>query len=236
MTGDDPHVIAVVQARMGSTRLPGKVLNGLGGKSVLQWVVERTKRASRVAEVVVATSELAEDDVIAHEAERLGAPVVRGDALDVLSRFAKAVREHGREHVVRITADCPCVDPTIVDRLVAAHLSQGADYTSNTHPRSFPHGLDAEVVTSEALLVADREARAPAEREHVLPFIWRRPERFRLVNVEAEAGERMPELRITLDTPDDLRMLKILFDHLPPAFDLDDILATVRRHPGLGVL
>jgi spore coat polysaccharide biosynthesis protein SpsF len=226
-------VVAIVQARMGSTRLPGKVLKPLRGKTVLEWVLERARQTSRLTDVLVATSHLPEDDVIAREAERLETNLVRGDAPDVLSRYSLAVREHRPEHIVRLTADCPCIDPDVVDRLVAMHLNCGADYTSNTHPRSFAHGLDVEVVSSDALLAADREAKEPEEREHVLPFIWKRPARFRLVNLEAPKNERAPGLRITLDTDEDYLMLLALFDHLPESFRVADILSVVSAHPWL---
>jgi spore coat polysaccharide biosynthesis protein SpsF len=231
-----PRVVAVVQARMGSTRLPGKVMKPLRGCPVLEHVVRRVSQAKRIDGVVVATTLLPEDHRVEELAGALGADVVRGSVDDVLSRYCLAARASAADHVVRITADCPCSDPAVIDRVVAEHLSSGADYTSNVHPRSFPHGLDLEAVRVEALETAAREARTSAEREHVMPFIWSRPDRFRLHNVAARREEREPGLRITLDTADDYVMLQALFDLLGNGFSAADVVAAARRYPWLPMI
>lgn len=229
--------IAVVQARMGSTRLPGKVLRSLRGKPVLHHVLDRVMRARSVDGVVLATTRLPQDDVLANIGADMGLPVVRGEVNDVLSRYAQAARLTRADAVIRITADCPCIDPEIIDRVVAAHRTAGADYTSNVHPRSFPHGLDVEVIDVRALHIADREATEASHREHVTSFIWGDPRRFRLHNVEAPITERAPHLRVTLDTYDDLLALQTIFHLLgKDDFTLAELLELFRRHPWLAHL
>lgn len=227
-------VVAVVQARVGSTRLPGKVLKPLGGRTVLEQVLRRLCRAGRLDEVVLATTTRAEDDVLEELGDRAHVRVVRGPVDDVLDRFILAMEASAAEQVVRITADCPCVDPDVVDRVIAHHLASQADYTSNVHPRTFPHGLDVEVVSRSALVQAHREATEPPEREHVTPFIWSRPERFRLANVRAAPEETMPDLRVTLDTWDDYGMLRALFDLMGrDDFCARELVHLVRSNPWL---
>lgn len=215
-------VAAIIQARMGSTRLPGKTLMSFGGATVLEHVVARVRLARRIQRVVVATTERADDNAIVGECERLGVDVVRGSEPDVLARYVVAARSIGADVVVRITADCPLLDPAVTDRVVDALAeSPAADYASNGLVASFPHGLDAEALPAAILEVTAREAREPAEREHVTPFIYNRPERFRLRNVRAE--QDYSRLRWTLDTPADLENLRriaeragIRADRIPP--------------------
>jgi spore coat polysaccharide biosynthesis protein SpsF len=191
---------------MGSTRLPGKVLADLGGEPLLTFLLERLRPLPTVA-TVVATSDLDRDDAVAEVAERAGATVVRGPEQDVLARYALALdRFPGAAHVLRITADCPLTDPEIVDAVVATHLDRQADYTSNVLPRTFPKGLDVEVATSAALRGAAAEATAEVEREHVMPYLYRHPERFRLANVRS--GEDLGDERWTIDTPEDLEVVR----------------------------
>lgn len=210
------RVVAVIQARMGSTRLPGKVLLPLGGRSLLAHVVERAARARGVDEVRVATSELPGDDAIVREAAACGAGVTRGSEQDVLARYAQAAQEADAAVVVRITSDCPLLAPELVERAVAQLAAERADYVSNTRKRSFPRGLDVEVLRREVLDAAAREAREPAEREHVTPFVWRRPERFRLADLVARADEQAPGVRLTVDEPADYAAVCAVAQHLPP--------------------
>ena len=198
--------LAIVQARMGSTRLPGKVLMTIGPMSVLELLVRRL-RQSRLDQIVVATSDLALDDAIVEAAGRLSVPIVRGPEHDVLARFLRAVEEHPATEVIRVTADCPLIDPQVVDRALARYRSSGADYCSNTLIRTFPDGLDVEVVSASALREAGGEASDPAEREHVTPFIYRRPRRFRIAQITSD-DPRLGRERWTLDTADDLARLR----------------------------
>ena len=203
-------VLCVIQARTGSTRLPGKVLRELGGVPMLEFMLRRLEtlgdHLDDTVTVVVATSDLDRDDPIVDIAERCGVPVVRGSERDVLARFATAVAHFPAPVVVRLTADCPLTDPAIVAAVVQRHRATSADYTSNVLPRSFPKGLDVEVIATDALLAADRDAVDAAEREHVTPFVYRRPERFRLANLDSgvDAGDE----RWTVDTAEDLEWVR----------------------------
>jgi spore coat polysaccharide biosynthesis protein SpsF len=199
------ELLCVVQARTGSSRLPGKVLADLDGRPMLHFLLDRLATLA-VDDVVVATSTEARDDAVADIALAAGRPVVRGSEQDVLDRFVGALDTFPARHVVRITADCPLSDPRLIDAVVAHHRETRADYTTNTLPRTFPKGLDVEVVTADALRVAHAEAATTAEREHVMPFLYRRPERFRLANLRND--EPLGEERWTVDTSDDLERVR----------------------------
>ncbi len=201
--------IAVVQARMGSTRLPGKVLMDLGGRPVLALLHARLLPLLEhgiLEQLVIATSQKPDDDAVAELAKRLDAPVVRGDEADVLSRFATTLAAFPADTVIRLTADCPLSDPAIVAEALQHHREMAADYTSNTLVRTYPDGLDVEVIDAEVLMRAAAEAQDPTEREHVTPFVYRRPERFSLAAIRAP--EDHGDLRWTLDTAADLAWLR----------------------------
>lgn len=220
-------ILAILQARMSSTRLPGKVLRPLAGEPMIGRQVERLRRARRLDRLVVATSVGPEDDPLAAYCEGLGLEVIRGPLEDVLGRFAGAVQACGpATSVVRLTADCPLADPGVVDEVVEAHLRAGADYTSNVLPvRTFPQGLDVEAVKVEALLAAAAEARDPYEREHVTPFVYRRPDRFTVASVERAPS--LAHLRWTVDTPADYAFVAEVYARLYsacPAFTTEDVL------------
>lgn len=227
----------VIQARTSSTRLPGKVLKELplgSGVSVLEHVLRRAKRSRKSDVVIVATTTGKEDDPIVRIARREGVPVFRGSRDDVLSRYYWAARENCLELVVRVTSDCPCIDPRIIDSVIDRHLRDGRDYTYN---RGFPHGLELEAVSLPALETAFRCARKDCEREHVTVYMQEsHPERFRIGVLDAQGPLRRPEIRITLDTEEDYALLCALFDLLPARcrnFGARDIVALFDRHPWL---
>ena len=200
-------LICVVQARMGSTRLPGKVLADLDGRPLLAFLLARLAPL-KVDHVVVATSTSGADDTVAEVAEDAGAAVVRGPEDDVLARFALVLERHPADAVIRLTADCPLTDPALVQHVADAWHDAGADYASNTLVRTFPDGLDVEVVAADALRAAATEATDPFEREHVTPFVYRRPDRFRLADVRHPTD--LSHLRWTVDTADDLDRVRRL--------------------------
>jgi spore coat polysaccharide biosynthesis protein SpsF len=205
-------VLCVVQARTGSTRLPGKVIQDLAGRPMLRFMLDRLRDLDGVT-VAVATSDLERDDIIEDVARMAGFGVVRGPEADVLARFAAAADAHpAAEHIVRLTADCPLTDPALVRTVIDRHRHTSADYTSNVFPRTFPKGLDVEVVTRAALYVAHAEATDPAEREHVTPFLYRRPERFLLANVRNE--EPLGHEWWTVDTAADLEFVRELVSRM----------------------
>lgn len=229
---------AIIQARMTSTRLPGKVAMELpygGGVTVLEQVARRLKKCRLVDEVIVAATTDPADAPLARLARKAGAKFFRGSKEDVLARYCLAARRHGLDTVVRITSDCPCVDPALVDSLLRTHLAKRADYTANVVKLTFPDGYDAEVFSRAALERAYAEAAEKADREHVTSYL-RGSGRFRVVSVEAPAWGRRPELRVTLDTPDDYLLLCAVYDELySPSrpFAFREVLSLFRRKPWL---
>lgn len=227
-------ILAVLQARMSSTRLPGKVLRPLSGGPMILRQIERVKRTRRIDRLIVAISDDRSDDVLQGILEGAGVEVMRGPLTDVLARFAlvaAAVSE--ASHVVRLTGDCPLADPGVIDAVITAGAAPGVDYASNVHERrTYAKGLDVEVMTREALLAAAAEAREPDEREHVTLFINRRPDRFNLAQVDQPIDEG--EVRWTVDRPDDLEFASAVYEGLyekSPEFSSEDVRAFVRANP-----
>ena len=227
------RAVAIVQARMGSARLPGKILADLAGEPMLARVVARVGRAAGLAEVIVATTDEPADDAVATLAALRGWRCVRGSRDDVLSRYIKAAETTIADAFVRITADCPLADPAVIDAHLAAFAAPPAvDYASNTlPPRSFPRGLDVEVIGSEALHAAGRDDDAPASREHVTPFIYRHPERFRLRPVRH--ADDLSAYRVTVDTSEDLALVREIYRHFGGRDDFSwlDAVAVLRARP-----
>ena len=221
---------------MSSTRLPGKVLADLAGAPMILRQIERLRRATRLNRIVVATSDQPGDDPLAICMIAAGVPVFRGSLDDVLGRFMGAIEAFGPVRtVVRLTADCPLADPQLIDETLALHLRSGADYTSNTPARrSYPKGLDVEVFETVALRVAAAETRDPYDHEHVTPFLYRNPQRFKVEGLEQATDQG--DVRWTVDRPDDLDFVRAVYDELyvaNPAFTSDDVRAFVAGRPDL---
>ncbi|MCA9675500.1 MAG: glycosyltransferase family protein [Myxococcales bacterium] len=237
------RVIVVVQARTGSTRLPGKVLHEVAGAPVLERMLARVLAARRPTEVVLATTVAPADDAIREVGERVDVPVVSGHPTDLLDRHHLAARQLRADVVVKIPSDCPLIDPAAIDRVIGAFLAapERFDYLSNLHPPTWPDGNDVEVMTFDALDAAWRQAQRPLEREHTTPFLWDRPARFRIGNVRWETGlDLSASHRFTLDYAEDLALIRAVYDHLwrPGAapFPLADILALLDARPELRAL
>jgi spore coat polysaccharide biosynthesis protein SpsF len=233
MSQTNPNVVAIIQARMGSTRLPGKVLKDLEGDTVLARVLARAKRATAINEVIVATSDAAGDDVIVAECKRLQTKVFRGDEKDVLDRYYRAAQLFKAEVVVRITADCPLIDPELVGETVKKFLEARPDYASNALERTYPRGLDTEVFSMKALDRAWSKATEAYQRSHVTPFLYQNPAMF---NVLALKGEKdYSGLRWTLDTSEDLEFLRAVYARFPGRDDFGwrDVLSLLGREPKL---
>jgi spore coat polysaccharide biosynthesis protein SpsF len=226
-------VIAIIQARMGSTRLPGKVLKDLCGETVLARVVSRLRHCQRIEGVIVATSTEPADTAIVEECERLGTSVFRGNEQDVLDRYYQAALTARAEAVVRITADCPLIDPEITDDTIEVFLKESPDYASNVLERTYPRGLDTEVMTFGALESAWREAREPHQREHVTPYLYEHPERFKLLSVPGEMD--YSGYRWTVDTPEDLDLLRAVYARFGKRDDVSwrEVLQLMEREPEL---
>lgn len=227
----------VIQARLGSTRFPGKVLADLGGAPMLARQIERLRLVPGVDALVIATTDRPSDDPVAAFARSQGGVGLwRGPEDDVLARFAGAAAAFDLDVVGRVTGDCPFIDPGVVGRVLAAFgATADCDYASNCRPRSWPFGFDVEVVSRTALDAAAAEATDSFDREHVLVYVFTRPERFRCVNVADEAGG-WQDLRLTVDYPDDLAFLNALFEKvrpLWPAVEFAKIAEVLGRHPEL---
>lgn len=230
-------VLAVVQARLGSTRLPGKALLEIAGRPMVAHVVARAAAAPGVDQVVLATTVNSEDDALVDFARSAGLRCVRGSAEDVLDRFRSVLLEDPADVVVRVTADCPLLDPQVSGLVVKEYLRQvgEVDYMSNVRPPTYPDGLDTEVFSRGALEQAWREARLPSEREHVTAYIWGHPDRFRLGNVAH--AEDLSSLRFTVDTEGDLAFARAIYSALAPdghrIFGMSQVLELLRARPEL---
>ena len=232
-------ILAVLQARMSSTRLPGKVMADVAGAPMILRQIERLGRAKRIDRIVAATSTDPSDDSLAAVLTLHGVPVHRGPLDDVLARYEGALHAFGpAEIVVRLTGDCPLADPRVIDATIALLIERRLDYAANTPAhRTYPKGLDVEVMRSEALLRAAREAADPYEREHVTPFLYRHPETFAQDFISQPRDEG--EVRWTVDRPDDLEFVQAVYDGLyaaDPDFTSDDVRAFVRGRPDLKML
>lgn len=231
-----PRVVAIIQARMASSRLPGKVLANLGGRPVLAWVVRRAQRAKRIDQVVVATSVAAEDAVIAAFCKEQGYACTRGELHDVLDRYVSAAHEYDAVVIVRLTGDCPLIDPEMLDEDLHAFLSADPplDFAANRLPgdRTIPIGLDAEFCTIAALETAWREAQEPHQREHVMPYIYEHPERFKILHIKRSSN--YGHYRWTVDTPEDLELLReVVAQFDDDKFSWKDVLELFDRKPEL---
>jgi spore coat polysaccharide biosynthesis protein SpsF (cytidylyltransferase family) len=232
-----PHVVVVVQARLSSTRLPGKALVPIAGRPMLSQVLARARAVPGVNQTVLATTVSPEDDALVDLARSEGVPSVRGSVEDVLDRFHVALRAHRADAVVRITADCPLLDPQVSGLVVADYLEHRdeTDYVSNIEPPTFPDGLDTEVASAAALERAWREGRLPSDREHVTTYIRDGRNGFRLRNVVHD--EDLSRHRWTVDEPRDLTFVRAVYDELAPGgrrtFGMREVLDLLRVRPEL---
>lgn len=231
-----PKVVAIIQARMGSSRLPGKVLADLNGQPVLAWVLRRTQRAAGINQVVVAAPAGELDDPLAAYCAEQGVACVRDSLHDVLDRYMQAARETEADVIVRITGDCPFIDPGLLAEYVQKFVSADPplDFAANRLPqgRTIPIGLDVELCTRAALETAWAEAKEPHQREHVMPFFYEHPERFRIAEFKQQPS--YGHLRWTVDTPEDLELARSIASHFPDdTFAWIDILALFEANPDL---
>lgn len=224
--------VIIVQARMTSTRLPGKVLKPIAGRPMLSYQMERLRRVGGAGRIVIATTTNATDDPIAAFCAAEGIACTRGSEHDVLSRYHEAAQRFAAGTVVRVTSDCPLLDPQLVDDAIAAFADGSCDYVSNMIEPTWPYGMAVEVFSARTLAEAQAEARDDAEREHVTPFIYWRPGRYRLRSLT-----RTPDLshhRWTVDTPEDFELVRRILETLYPArpdFTMADVLALLAEHP-----
>ena len=224
--------IAIIQARMGSTRLPGKVLLKLEDKTVLEHVIDRVRSSKHVDDVVVATTISKEDLRIVELCANLGVSVYCGSEDDVLDRYYQVAKLFKADNIVRITSDCPVIDPKIIGTVISLHFKKNVDYSSNVLKKTYPDGQDIEVFTFAALYEAWKNAKLASDREHVTPYIWKNPEIFRHANLEYI--EDLSQKRWTLDNPEDYAFIKIIYKNLyntHSLFDMESILNYIHEHP-----
>lgn len=229
-------VVAIIQARMNSTRLPGKALKNITGKPMLAHVVERLKSTKLVNEIVIATTTKEEDRIISRFANDFGVKSFAGSEEDVLDRYYQAAKRCEADVIVRITSDCPLIDPEVVDKVIAFYLKNRGtkDYVSNCLRRSYPRGLDTAVFCFEVLEMAWQQSKEPYQREHVTLYIYEHPEIFRLVNVEN--NEDLSYMRWTVDEARDLEFVREIYERLykeGEIFAMKDVLALLKREPQL---
>lgn len=231
---EDMKVLAILQARVSSSRLPGKVLLPILGEPMLFRQIERIHRAKRIEQLVVATSTDASDDVLASECATRGIYCFRGSLDDVLDRYYHAALGFQPANVVRLTGDCPLTDPELIDRVIGFHLQGAYDFVSNAINPTFPDGLDAVIFRFHILEQAWREARLPSEREHVSLFMKNRPERYRIANYEGSPDRS--DMRWTVDEPSDFEFVQSVYSHLypdKPDFGSEDIYHLLEQRPEL---
>ncbi|WP_285906373.1 glycosyltransferase family protein [Pseudodesulfovibrio pelocollis] len=230
------QVTAIVQARMGSSRLPGKILKPVLGRPLLAHEIERLKRCTSLREIVLATSDQPGDDSVAALGAELGVHIFRGSESDVLDRYTQAARAFDARNVMRVTGDCPLIEPAICDRTVASFFDAEADYI--TTPPRVAEGLDCEVFTRAALETAWTEARRPSEREHVTLFIRNRPDRFRCLETPHDSDDS--GYRVTVDEPEDLTVVTAILEALVPlhglAFTFSHVRDFLDAHPEIRAL
>jgi len=222
---------AIIQARCGSTRLPGKVLLKVLDKTILEYVIERVKKAKNIENIIVATTVKKKDLQIVNLAKRLGITVYRGSENDVLDRYYQAARLFKVKHIVRITADCPLIDPQIIDDVINYYFESGADYC-NSSIKSFPDGVDVEIFSSNALNDAWQNAKLLSEREHVTPYITKHADRFKLASFENKID--LSGKRWTLDRKEDFEFIRVVLESLYPGnpdFGINNILEFLKRNP-----
>lgn len=230
-------ILAILQARFSSTRLPGKVLKSILGKPMLAIQIERIKRSQLIDKLVIATSNQSTDDAIASLANKIKVNCFRGSLNDVLDRFYQIAFKLNPSHIVRLTGDCPLIDPKLIDQIIKYHLEHDFDYTTNAIEATYPDGLDVEIFTFKALKEAWEEAKLPSQREHVTPFINRQPKRYNIHHYKND--QDLSALRWTVDEPLDFELVTRIYEGLypqNPQFTTQDVLNFLELNPELKTL
>ncbi len=240
MNAARPRIVASIEARMRSSRLPGKVLADINGVPALTRLVRRLRRCHLLDDVVLATTVNTADGALVEWAEASGVAVYRGSEEDVLARVVEAHRHMGSEVVVEVTGDCTLLDPEIIDLGVATYLANRCDVVANVRQPSFPQGVDVQVFPLSLLEAVARESNDPAVREHVSLYFYEHPELYRIIHLPAPARYQAPERRFQLDYPEDLAFIRAVYHHLEPtygdAFGTPEILSLIASEPGLGMI
>jgi spore coat polysaccharide biosynthesis protein SpsF len=228
------NIIAIIQARMGSTRLPGKVMEQIVGRPLLDIQLERIKRSSRINSIIVATTDQPQDAPIHDYCLNHGVVCFRGDEDNVLKRFHDVACAVNADAIIRMTADCPLIDPQIMDQTINCYLEHYPkyDYVSNVHPRTYPRGMDVEIFSIRALNEAYKNAHTPYELEHVTPYIIKHATKANVAQQKDQSA-----YRLTVDTPEDFEVVRLIFTALyphNPHFNLEDIVSYMDDNPSIG--
>lgn len=230
------NIVAIIEARMGSSRLPGKVLQPILGKPSLELLIERLQRSQYIEQIIVATSVNPADEVLATLARRLQVGCFRGSEADVLDRVLQAAQSVHAAVIVEITGDCPLIDPHVIDQSIEVYLANDYDFVSNNLRRTYPRGLDVDIFATQILEEVAELTQDPEDREHVSLYIYEHPERYKLHNVESGLPSKFWDLRLTLDTPEDLALIRSIYESLYPVnpeFTLTDVLCLLDQCPEL---
>jgi spore coat polysaccharide biosynthesis protein SpsF len=236
MVAERLKIVAILQARMGSSRFPGKVLADIVGKPLIMHIIERIRAAKKIDGIILATTQSRDDDEMENFAEKSGIHCYRGEVDDVLSRFYGAATKYKASVIVRICCDDPLIDQKMLDDLLDLHFKTHADYTSTSHERTYPVGVEAEVFNYDILEKAFNCANKEYEREHVTPYIYEHPELFKIRFIEAKKKIRRPELRLTVDTQEDFYLVREIFENLykkDQLFYTEDVIDFLDSHPEL---
>lgn len=235
--GDTIKIVTIIQARLGSSRLPQKITLPLADKPLLLRMTERVLRTELKGNLVIATTSEPEDDAVEKICNKYNLNVYRGHTTDLLDRHFKAALEYDADAVVKIPSDCPLIDPEVIDKVLQYYLdnSDCFDYVSNLHPATYPDGNDVEIMSMTALKIAWENSTKDFEREHTTPYFWENPDKFRIGNVEWETGfDYSMSHRFTIDYMEDYLFIKTVFDKLykrNPEFSLNDILELLEAEP-----
>ncbi|NVN96590.1 MAG: glycosyltransferase family protein, partial [Bacteroidetes bacterium] len=229
-------ILTVIQARMSSSRLPGKVMLPILDKPLLYRMVERLEKAKNIGQIVIATSKMIEDDQIEDFCKEINLSCFRGHLTDLLDRHYQVAKTFGADTIVKIPSDCPLIDPKIINKVIQYFIDNAEfDYVSNLHPATYPDGNDVEIMSFQALELAWENAQKPFEREHTTPFIWENKESFKIGNVKWETNlDLSSSLRFTIDYIEDYNFIKCVYEelyHTNPKFGLNDILQLLKKKP-----
>jgi len=228
------RVVALIECRMTSSRLPGKVMLKSCGKTMLEHIVERLGRVKRIDEIVFATTDNSTDDCIEKLADTIGIGCYRGSEADVLGRVLLAAKRYQADVIVEVTGDCPLIDSELTAQTLDFYFKNDCDYASNDNPQTYPLGTNIEVFSTEMLEIANREGVTEPDREHVSWYFVRNPDRFKCISLHAKDKLHWPDLRLTLDEKEDFILINNLFEHFyseSAEFSLEMIVAYLKNHP-----
>jgi len=229
-------IVAIIEARMTSSRLPGKILRPILGRPTLELLIERLSRSELIDSIVVATTDNSTDDLVEELTKKLAVGCYRGSEGDVLDRVLKAAQAYDADVIVEITGDCPLIDPMVIDQMIGIYIRGRYDYVSNTLRQTYPNGLDSQIFSRKTLEEVAELTQDPVDHEHVSLYIYEHPERFTLFNLDSNLPKKYWGLRLTVDTIEDFEVIRSIYEELypeNPSFSLTDVIGLLEKRPGL---